>query len=86
MPAKKPSAFQKVLVWALVYLMVSALTFGGYLAANSFTTWLEDKPYRESWGHLTVRSLGTPLMLWAALAATKGIVHVFRREHNKSIF
>ena len=69
----------------VIYLFMSALFFGGYLAANSLITWVEDKPIHETWRHLAFRSLGTPLMLWTVSAATKGIVRIFGRQGNKPV-
>jgi hypothetical protein len=75
--AKKLSIFQRFLMGASVYLFVSAGFFGGFLITNSFTSWLEDKPYHETWVHLTFRSFLTPLMLWAVFATTRVVVDRF---------
>jgi len=79
-PAKKPSVLQRLLAWTLVYLFASALCFGGFLAANSFTSWEEDKPTHEGLVHLVIRSLATPLMLWGVSAVTKALIRFFVKE------
>lgn len=78
--AKKPSVLQRLLAWTLVYLFASALCFGGFLAANSLTSWEEDKPAHEGLVHLVIRSLAAPLMLWAVSAVTKALTRFFVKE------
>lgn len=82
-PAKKLCLFQQILLTVLVYLFVSALFFGGFLAANSLISWEEDKPFHESRVHLAVRSFLTPLMLWGTFAVINIIVRGSRRGGNK---
>lgn len=84
-PTKKPSTSQLVLIYTLVYLFISALFFGGFLASNSVIAWVEDRPIHESGRHLAIRSLVTPLMLWVVSAVTKFVIRIFHRDHNKSV-